>query len=194
MDKDGIVSMGLYIDKMTNLPSWAKAVQIVRAERKKDIVSQSLALTVVAVNAVDRIQKTDEFDNSGCSRPSTSNFEGTFLPKFLSRGMAKNYLRWTVYDRGANDIAMWTFLQRNSSNDEGAKQNHLTYIFPPQYLASNPSGVDYDRTFLSTGKNYETVDMVSFIPNRGVDVDGSNGGSKRLRRKYIRSRCRFIQS
>lgn len=163
---DGITSVvhrGLRL-AITNHPSWAKGIAIVRADRKKDILFQS---PLVPTTVVQSPNAGNNYPGDGNTLPSTS---GTIVPKNMFKAANSGIVRTS--DRLAVEY------KNNYDGYLYCKKVHVA--FPPEALYTNGE-LPYATNIPSGNVKIEAIDYVSLRPihfaNLNTEVLDANVGN-----------------
>lgn len=156
--------MGLKILGITNHPTWAKAFDIVRVRRLKNILWQSPHIAAIA--AMPSTLETGFTD--GCDTPTTGGDPtGAYGPKVLSKGVAKNLERNSAVTITTEDLA-----NRKAQNSSRGNITPISICVPPDYMYQN-QGINFGTALFPSGGKIQIVDAVSFFRTPEFDVDGS---------------------
>lgn len=186
---DDISSLGLVIRGIVNHPSWAKAMQVVRMERKKDILFQTPHVpTIVATAAASHamgngMASADPYSNGTYLEwfKAYQREYATLMPKTHYLGCARNIFSYAYKDAGKDDnyfnsnyyytINYGTTAIGAEVRDDWGVPDYIV-AYPPEF-EMNYNGVPFEDAIYKGGMYVEIVDAIQM--NRNL-VEGLSVG------------------
>lgn len=120
---DGLNSLGLKLKSIKNHPTWAKGFVIVRAKRKRDIISQTPLIPSMLIEPPIAIG--DYPQNTAESTNQPGNPLGTLVPKNFLRRDKKHIIR----DSDGNPT-----YTANDANDKTLSTDYVHSVFLPESI------------------------------------------------------------
>lgn len=169
-DPAGVMALGLRISGIKNHPSWAKTLRIARVSRLKNILAQAPHIPMVGVMPRTAVADSDP-SASTVNDAYSSAIPGTFLPKILMEGAARNILRDTV--PFVNGATPKQYLQDFSDPASFHAPILASLLLAPEWLFNENAtsqGAFYDVDY--AGKVIKIIDAASFARSDLFPVDG----------------------
>lgn len=166
----GVMALGLRISGVKNHPTWAKTMRIARVSRLKNILAQAPHIPLVGVMPRTAVANPDP-GSSTVNDTYSPAIPGTFVPKILMEGAARNILRDTPpFVDGASPKQ---YLQDFASPADFHAPIKASLLLPPEWLFNENAttqGAFYDVDY--AGKTLKMVDAASFSRSDLFPIDG----------------------
>ena len=165
----GLYPIGLKISGITDHPSWAVAMAIVRTRRIKDVVWQSPHIPAIA--AMPSMNITGDT----CVPQTGASPLGSFGPKVSSKGLAKNFERESSIVTGAQQLS-----SRKAQQFDRSNIMPISVCYPSE-LMYQYNGTSYNAASLPPNATVKTVDAITMFRTEAYASGGigtSNGSSE----------------
>ena len=167
-------SLGLRLSNITDYPSWAKAVIVVRQKRQKNILFQTPHIPTIGVSGVPtKFVGTFNFPSTPYSSAeifNRKNWKGgdyigeydTLMPKILGMGMAKNISRIWTNTSGFGNIIQTPVYRTQEAVFDSLDGNEIPNYFVAPYPAwvYNHNGTPTFAYNLTGGERINAVDAI----------------------------------
>lgn len=178
-DAGQIEALGLRIEGLTGFPDWCSSFEVVRLERKKDILIQTPHVPSVAIQGISTYRISSNNDPADPGSPDI-DYKGEldfYSPKIHNLGAAKNLVRiddfFEIGTFGGDSVFTangWVRWLPQEDVDGDGEVPSLIYALPPSYLY-NIDGLPYELPN-TIGASVKFVDAVLLrLDTRFTELD-----------------------
>lgn len=176
-------NLGLRIEDITNHPSWAKSIAIVRQKRQKNILYQTPIINTIGALGIPTQGIGAIMEQDGDIDDSKADYRGdldTLTNKVFGFGNAKNFYKYEqIINRSAliplpegspNWAVYYPYMVNHSltEDEEGSEVPNYITIVPPEYIFNNNGESFYNHDF-SGGEKINIVDALALKRKQLVD-------------------------